>query len=128
MSFCLPIISRGGKLKKAPKTVAGYPKKAWYRYADQSCNYECQPIEYLWWGYCSYSGLCAGMTDSPSTMNEFKLIKKADFIKTDKGLSKLFQDSENKKSIYRLPTKACDGTYTGCKKCSRANGKSHGGN
>ena len=49
-------ISRGGRIKKTPQTRAGYPAKAWYKYPGD-CTYECQAIEYLWWGYLVYSGM-----------------------------------------------------------------------
>ena len=126
LCFFLPINFRGGKLKKIPTSLAEYPKSAWYRYVDITCDYECQPIEYIWWGYCSYSGLGKGLGDS-SYKKEYKYYKKADFIKNDKGLAKLFQDSEKKTATYRLPTNAADGLYTGCKKCPQKNGKNYGG-
>lgn len=84
-------------------------------------------MEYLWWGYCSYSGVCAARSGNSQYETEFKLLKKADLVKTDKVLTKLYQDSEKKTASYRLPTKHVDGIYTGCKKCSQTGGKSHGG-
>ena len=56
---------------------------------------------------------------------EFKTLKKPDLLKRDKGLAKLYQDSEKTTPAYRLPTKPVDGIYTGCKKCS--GGINHGG-
>ena len=96
-------------------------------------------MEYLWWGYCSYSGTCAGrsgnkvpiLSQPDSVLNEFeiefKLLKKTQLAKTDKPLYQLFDASAKKTAAYRLPTKPVDGTYTGCKKCLRKGGKSHGG-
>jgi len=136
-------IARGKRMKVAPKKLSGYPKNAWSRYADPGCDYFCQGTEYLWWGYCSYSGTCAGrsgqgskwtgsiMNQPDSALNdqekEFKLLKKTQLAKIDKLLYKLYDASAKKTAVYRLPTKPVDGTYTGCKKCLRKGGMSHGG-
>ena len=115
-------------MKVAPKKQSEYPKNAWSRYADTNCNYKCQSTEYLWWGYCSYSGTCAGRSGHNSdSEKEFKLLKKTQLSKTDKRLYQLYDASAKKTAAYRLPTKPVDGTYTGCKKCLRKGGKSHGG-
>jgi len=136
-------IARGKRMKVAPKKISGYSKNAWSRYAEPGCNYYCQGTEYLWWGYCSYSGTCAGrsgqgskwtgsiMNQPDSALNdqekEFKLLKKTQLAKIDKLLYKLYDASAKKTAVYRLPTKPVDGTYTGCKKCLRKGGMSHGG-
>ena len=130
---------RGKRMKVAPKKQSAYPKNAWSRYADAACTYGCQATEYIWWGYCSYSGTCAGrskfkgsiLNKPDSELNdsekEFKLLKKTQLAKTDKPLYQLYDASAKKTAAYRLPTKPVDGTYTGCKKCLRKGGKSHGG-
>jgi len=122
-------IARGKRMKVAPKKQSGYPKNAWSRYADATCAYGCQAMEYLWWGYCSYSGTCAGRKGAVPNQyeKEFKLLKKTQLAKTDKLLYQLYDASAKKTAAYRLPTKPVDGTYTGCKKCLRKGGKSHGG-
>ena len=56
-----PNFFRGGKkILTTPSTVAKYPTSAWYTNIDQSCNYNaddgCQVGEYIWFGFCSYSG------------------------------------------------------------------------
>ena len=130
---------RGKRMKKTPKKQSDYPKKAWSRYADTTCKYSCQATEYLWWGYCSYSGICAGrsggkvpiLNQPDSALNrferEFKLLKKTQLAKTDKPLYKFYDASAKKTAAYRVATKPVDGIYTGCKKCLRKGGKSHGG-
>lgn len=103
-------------------------KKGWfYSYNDPSCIYNCQSDEYLWQGYCSYSGICAGI--ALGTKAEFhydqggyKYQTKEQF-KKDPMLRKVFLKSGT--GTYTLPTKPVDGTYTGCKKCT--GGISHGG-
>lgn len=79
--------------------------------------------------------VAAGRVGAKGYEAEFKLLKKADLIKKDKIVTKLFQDSEKKTASYRFPTKPVDGIYTGCKKCNQkhcanaktAKCKSHGG-
>ena len=120
---------RGKRMKATPKKQSDYPQNAWSRYADATCAYGCQAMEYLWWGYCSYSGTCAGRKGAVPNQyeKEFKLLKKTQLAKTDKLLYQLYDASAKKTAAYRLPTKPVDGTYTGCKKCLRKGGKSHGG-
>ena len=47
---------RGKRMQNTPSSLSGYPANAWYRYTDTTCNYGCQVAEYIWWGFCSYSG------------------------------------------------------------------------
>ena len=117
---------RGKRIQKTPAKASGYPATAWYKYTDTTCDYQCQAIEYLWWGYCAYSGIGNGIT-STENLAEFKYAKKADFVTKDLALAKIYKDSESKKAKYRLPTKPVDGSYFGCAKCA-SGGKSHGGN
>jgi len=132
-------IARGKRMKVSPKKRSDFSKNAWSRYPDSSCTYKCQATEYLWWGYCSYSGICAGrsggkvpiLNQPDSALNrferEFKLLKKTQLAKTDKPLYKFYDASAKKTAAYRVATKPVDGIYTGCKKCLRKGGKSHGG-
>merc|ERR1712226_1475183 len=119
-------LARGGRTQKVfnPRTL--YPAKAWYTYDDTSCTYSCQAIEYLWWGYLSYSGSGAGLVGAKQS-KEFKYMKKADLENKDKALTKLFQDSKNGKVPYKLPSGPVDGLYDGCAKCNVAGLASHGG-
>ena len=119
---------RGGRRKKTPQNSKNYPPTAWYRYVDshKPCKYKCQGVEYIWWGYCSFSGLCAGRSGSKEYQNQFNFLKKSQLVKGDKPLTKLFTDSANSDSDYKLPTHYVDGKYTGCKTCSTG-GKNHGG-
>ena len=54
-------------------------------------------------------------------------MEKADLIDNDKGLAKLFQDTESGKAPYKMPFRAVDGVYNGCAKCNVAGLPSHGG-
>ena len=102
-------------------------KKGWfYSYKDTTCTYGCQSIEYLWQGYCSYSGICAGVDNTKAEFHYdkggYKYQTKEQF-KKDPMLRNVFLKSGT--GTYTLPTKPVDGTYTGCKKCT--GGTSHGG-
>ena len=94
-----------------------YPDAAWYAYTDKTCIYPCQAIEYIWWGYCSFSGTCNGRSGDPNYEAEWRFQKKEQFVAGDLKLSKLFTDSDTS-DIYKLPTHNVDGTYTGCNTCS----------
>jgi len=117
--------ARGKRMKKTPDSVSKYPKKAWFTFADASCDYSCNADEYVFWGYVAYTGAGNGLADVPKFNEEFKLLKKKDFMKKDKRLKKLFDKSKSGKSSYRFPTEIVDGIYTGCPVCS--GGTSSGG-
>ena len=68
--------------------------------------------------------MCEGRSGDPGFEDEFKFLKKAQFMKRDRRLTNIFRDSE--KAGYVLPTKHVDGKYHGCKICP--NGRNHGGN
>jgi len=126
-------VARGGRTKKVFAKQSLYPASAWYRFATDSCQYNCQAIEYLWWGYLSYSGTAAGLDykdyrgETSRYKKEFKHLKKADLMKYDKLLTKIFQDSENGKTLYKIPFRAVHGSYTGCGTCKVAGLPAHGG-
>ena len=71
-------------------------------------------------------GSGAGLVGA-SQQDEFKYMEKADLIDHDKGLAKLFQDTESGKAPYKMPFRAVDGVYNGCAKCNVAGLPSHGG-
>ena len=50
------LLFRGKRMKKTPNKISKYPKGAWFTYADRTCDYGCQAVEYLWWGYAAYTG------------------------------------------------------------------------
>ena len=109
---------RGGRVQTTPTS---YPAAAWYKYTDTTCDYNCQAVEYLWWGYVAYSGIGNGLANTAQFSNEFSLLNQTAFLAGDKALAKIFSDSGK---TYVLPTKPVDGTYTGCNTCS--SGTNHG--
>ena len=53
-------VARGGQLLTPPWV---YPASAWYHYYDNTCDYECMAIEYIYWSIVSYMGIL----DTPQT-------------------------------------------------------------
>ena len=58
-------IARGGHFKKLPSK---YPKKAFYTYYDQTCDYSCQVTEFTYWAITS-------LRNQQSTNNRFDEIQ-----------------------------------------------------
>jgi len=112
-------LARGGHFRKVPTR---YPSTAWYTYYDETCDYFCQGVEYTWWGYCAFSGVCEGRSGSAEYESEFKYLTQDRLLKGDSLLSELFLSSGN---LYTIPTQPVDGIYKGCKTCP--DGPDHGG-
>ena len=47
--------ARGGHFSEVPDE---YPDEAWYHYDDETCGYECMAIEYMYWGFGTFMGIC----------------------------------------------------------------------
>merc|ERR1712241_208019 len=117
--------ARGKRIQQTPNNLSSYPSSAWFTYADSTCTYNCQAIEYLWWGYAAYTGIGNGLANSTKFSKEFKLLKQTDFNKKDTLLKAIFDLSKSGKATYRHPTNVVDGAYTGCPVCAK--GTNHGG-
>ncbi len=50
--------ARGGRFIGIPTggPKAGYPEEAWYHYDDETCDYGCMAVEYMYWGTTSILG------------------------------------------------------------------------
>ena len=50
--------ARGGRFMEIPTggPKAGYPEEAWYHYDDETCDYGCMAVEYMYWGTTSILG------------------------------------------------------------------------
>jgi len=96
-------LARGGCFEKVPKR---YPEKAWYSYYDETCEYDCQVAEYVYWALTSI----LGGQDFPGRLeeieNEWKLNTREKVKKGDPAIYKLLIDVR-----YKLPTVLPDGTY-----------------
>ena len=65
-------VARGGKFTSIPSS---YPSTAWYTYNDSTCNYECQAVEYFYWGVTAWVGALVGRGDN--IKNEWKFETRA---------------------------------------------------
>ncbi|MAI70154.1 MAG: hypothetical protein CMM01_10600 [Rhodopirellula sp.] len=95
--------ARGGHFNKVP---AAYPRKAWYTYYDQTCDYRCQITEYIYWGITSL----LGAQDFPNRLEEiseeWRWNTPAKVKSGDPDLYALLSDPK-----YSFPTKLPDGKY-----------------
>ncbi|PCH99501.1 MAG: hypothetical protein COB81_10975 [Flavobacteriaceae bacterium] len=94
-------IARGGSFQNPP---ADYPADAWYTYDDETCDYNCQVGEYLYWTLTSMLG--AQENRLFEIGNEWRLNTR-ELVKT--GDPKVFSIFTN--PTYVLPTVLPDGTY-----------------
>jgi len=98
-------IARGGYFKDVP---AQYPDKAWYRYYDQTCGYNCQAHEYIYWALMANIGaLDPKLTNKcKRSSSEWGICTASELIHEDALVSKLLNDME-----FKLPTRITDGSY-----------------
>ncbi len=93
--------ARGGHYVNIPKT---YPKTAWYRYLDSTCDYQCQAAEYIYWALSSILG--AQKNRLNAIQHEWQLNTKAKVKAKDRAVYHLLT-----KDVYKLPSRLPDGTY-----------------
>ena len=94
-------IARGGQFFNIPDP---YPTDAWYSYDDETCEYDCQSIEYLYWAITSLLG--AQENRLSVIGHEWKLNTQALLEHKDPTIYNLLTNPS-----YRLPTKLPDGSY-----------------
>jgi len=63
-------VARGGQWVSFP---GSYPEEAWYHYDDQTCDYECMAIEYLYWAQVSHMGILDDLETCDGIANEWEL-------------------------------------------------------
>jgi len=113
--------ARGKRIiKPAFSPTFKWPTTAWWTNTDSSCAYDCQLMEYLYWGFQSYTGLAREMKyEEYPVQSTFKWLKKDDLKKNDKALFDIFENSKKGIASYRTATRIPTGKYTGCKQCQR---------
>jgi hypothetical protein len=98
-------VARGGYFEKVPSK---YPPEAWYKYYDESCKYECQASEYIYWALMAnigaldpeLTGKCADSAD------EWNICTTDDLGYKDILISELLNNMG-----FKLPTRIPDGSY-----------------
>ena len=97
--------ARGGKFLGVPDR---YPDDANYTYYDETCVYQCQVTEYLYWALTSL----LGGQEAPGRLDEigeeWRLNSAEKLAAGDPDVHALLTDPE-----FRLPTILPDGLYTG---------------
>lgn len=79
--------ARGGKFKRIPSR---YPNSAWFTYEDNECDYECQMVEYAYWGITTHMGIQASR--GQAIKDEWHLASINQFKAKDKLLLALITD------------------------------------
>lgn len=95
--------ARGGHFEKVPEK---YPDNAWYTYYDETCLYDCQITEYVYWALTSI----LGAQDFPGRLEnikpEWRFNTKEKLQKGDPEIYALLTDPQ-----YKFPTVLPDGVY-----------------
>jgi hypothetical protein len=97
--------ARGGQFQDPPDT---YPNGAWYTYDDDTCDYDCQNSEYIYWAFTSY----LGAQDYPERLEEigreWRLNSREKLRVGDPAVYAILSRPE-----YNFPKVTPDGTYDG---------------
>lgn len=94
-------IARGGNFQTPP---TNYPVNAWYTYDDQTCDYNCQVGEYLYWVMSSMLGAQENRLNEIN--NEWRLNTRTLVQSGDPDAFAIFSNP-----AYKMPTVLPDGTY-----------------
>jgi hypothetical protein len=96
-------VARGGQFEQVPEK---YPDNAWYTYYDETCEYECQITEYIYWALTSI----LGAQDFPGRLeqiqDEWRYNTEEKVKAGDPKIYSLLTDPQ-----YKLPTVLPDGIY-----------------
>jgi hypothetical protein len=96
-------VARGGQFFEVPEK---YPDNAWYTYYDETCEYDCQVTEYIYWALTSI----LGAQDFPGRLERIQdewRYNTAEKVKAgDPKIFALLTDPQ-----YKFPTVLPDGIY-----------------
>jgi hypothetical protein len=98
-------LARGGYFELPPDQ---YPEDAWYTYYDETCDYDCQISEYVYWSYTTF----IGAQDLPGRFDdvgqEWRLLTRDQLREGDPTMFEILSRPE-----YHLGSVIPDGNYTG---------------
>jgi len=95
--------ARGGQFLSIPSS---YPSEAWYHYDDNTCDYQCMAIEYMYWSIVSNMGILNDPSTCSGIANEWEPCSPELFQSTDILMYDLITTP-----AYKLPQLAPDGNY-----------------
>ena len=95
--------ARGGQYLSIPNP---YPSSAWYHYDDETCDYGCMAIEYLYWMLVTNMGILNDTPTCNGIANEWEPCSPALLQSMDVLGHALITDP-----TYKLPQNAPDGNY-----------------
>ena len=95
--------ARGGRFEDVPEK---YPDKAWFTYDDETCDYDCQNSEYIYWILTSILGAQDYAGRFEQINNEWRLNTREKVKQGDPDAYALFTDPK-----YKFPTVLPDGKY-----------------
>mgnify|MGYP001225976608 CR=1 FL=1 len=98
-------VARGGNFEDVPSK---YPSEAWYTYYDESCVYQCQASEYIYWALMANIGaLDPKLTNKcDDSAHEWNICTVTELRAKDVLISQLLNDNG-----LQLPTRIPDGSY-----------------
>ena len=96
-------VARGGQFMTVPSP---YPAAAWYHYDDQTCDYECMMIEYMYWALVSNMGILDDPQTASGIANEWEPYSASLLQSMDSLIYVLITDPQ-----YKLPQIAPNGNY-----------------
>jgi hypothetical protein len=96
-------VARGGQFLTIPSS---YPSQAWYHYDDQTCDYSCMAIEYMYWSIVANMGLLDDVNICSGIANEWEPCTPSLFQTMDLHMHSLVTDDQ-----YKIPQSAPDGNY-----------------
>ncbi len=96
-------LARGGQFFEIPDP---YPAGAWYTYDDETCDYGCMAIEYVYWTLSTLLGAQADPDRCEWISNEWRACTPEQLQAMDPAAHALLTDPE-----YRVPTRLPDGSY-----------------
>jgi len=96
-------VARGGQFMYPPNS---YPASAWYHYDDETCDYECMMIEYIYWALVSNMGILDDAQTASGIADEWEPYNATLLESMDVLMYALITDPQ-----YFLPQLAPDGNY-----------------
>lgn len=97
-------VARGGQFLTPPWN--NYPPSAWYHYNDNTCDYGCMAVEYIYWAIVTNMGILDDPQTAAGIADEWEPYSPALLQSTDTLVYQLITDPQ-----YKIPQLAPDGNY-----------------